>query len=98
MPLPRSAAAFLARQRERLRELRVRPVIVFPEGDDARVAAAAAQLAAENLLEPVLIVCRLPGARCIVPAQCTRLERYARILWERSRSRGVQETEAREQA
>ena len=40
-----------ARQAIRGRDL----VLVLPEGDDARIVAAAEQLAAENLARPVLI-------------------------------------------
>ena len=101
MALPASAAAFLERQRERLRAARLRPRIVFPEGDDPRVQAAAAQLAAEGWMEPILVG-RPPrsgsAATFVDPAESPRLERYARLLWERRRSHGMLETEAREQA
>lgn len=101
MPIPESAEAFLKRQRDRLRELGVRPRIVFPEGDDARVQAAATRLAAEGLVEPVLIGRPAPGggaANFVDPAQSPRLDHYARLLWERRRSHGMLEMEAREQA
>lgn len=102
MSLPQSAVRFLARQRERLRAAGSKPRIVFPEGDDSRVRAAASQLAAEGLLEPILLG-RAPaqavaGLRFIEPAGSPLLESYARILWERRRSRGLSEMEAREQA
>lgn len=100
MPLPQSAVNFLARQRERLKAACVRPRIVFAEGDDPRVAAAAAQLASEGLLDTILIGPggRQAGVRCIEPTSSPLLERYARIFWERMRSRGLSEMEARQQA
>jgi phosphate acetyltransferase len=101
MSLPESAAAFLERQRERLRDARVRPRIVFPEGDDRRVQAAAARLASEGLVAPILIGRPAAGggaANFVDPAQSPRLEHYARLLWERRRSHGMLEMEAREQA
>lgn len=102
MSLPRSAVSFLARQRERLKAAGAKPRIVFPEGDDPRVRAAASQLAAEGLLEPILLG-RAPaqagaGLRFIEPGGSPLLEKYARILWERRRARGLSEMEAREQA
>lgn len=102
MGLPESAVRFLARQCERLRAARTKAKIVFPEGDDPRVLAAAARLAGEDLVEPILLgrpPAQAPsGVRFIDPAASPLLERYARILWERRRARGIGETEAREQA
>lgn len=102
MPLPDSAACFMARQRERLRADRSKKKIVFPEGDDPRVQAAAAQLAGEDLLQPILVVAKPAqapaGVHCIVPAESPLLDKYARLLWERRRARGLSELEAREQA
>jgi phosphotransacetylase len=42
---------FLSRQVERLRLRPARSRIVFPEGDDPRVRAAAARLSEEKLIE-----------------------------------------------
>ena len=53
--MPESATRFLARQIERLRRIPQRKRIVFPEGDDPRVQAAAKRLDAEGLVEPILI-------------------------------------------
>ena len=52
MPIPAAATAFIANQVQRLRQLRSRKKIVFPEGDDSRVLRAAERLAAEGLAEP----------------------------------------------
>lgn len=102
MGIPESAANFLARQRRRLQALRAAPRLVFAEGDDERVLAAAAQLAGEGLLEPILIGSAPPrssaGARFLQPAASPLLERYARLLWERRRAQGLSELEAREEA
>ncbi|HXP84942.1 MAG TPA: phosphate acetyltransferase [Bryobacteraceae bacterium] len=97
MPEPESARRFLARQTERLRALPQRKRIVFPEGDDARVRAAAARLAEERLLDPVLISANPEapqGVRAVNPATCQDAARYAAIFWERRRSKGVTEVEA----
>ena len=53
--MPESATRFLTRQIERLRRIPQRKRIVFPEGDDPRVQAAAKRLEAEDLVEPILI-------------------------------------------
>src|SRR4051794_4831493 len=53
--LPQSATQFLARHQERLRRMPTRKRIVFPEGDDPRVQAAAARLIAERLVDPILL-------------------------------------------
>ncbi len=55
MHLSVPASDFLKRVEVRLQQLQPRKRIVFPEGDDPRVIQAAARLAANNLLEPVLI-------------------------------------------
>ena len=68
MGIPESAKAFIATQTERLRQLTPRPRIVFPEGDDPRVQAAAARLKREDLLQPILI-------KANDPATCPRLSR-----------------------
>ena len=85
MPVPASAAAFLAAQVERVRQLRKRQRIVFPEGSDPRVIDAAARLAREGLVEPILV------GRDVQPS-----DRYARLYYERRRSKGVTEVEALE--
>ncbi len=85
MANPELASQFLARHIERLRKLPKRR-IVFPEGDDSRVQQAAARLVEERLLEPVLI-----GAGATVPDA-----RYARLLHERRKAKGMTEIEAQQ--
>ena len=87
--LPESAAAFLAAQADRLRWLKPRRRIVFPEGDDARVQAAAERLEREALLTPVLLK---PGHT----VAGTEARRYGKIYFERRRAKGVTEAEAQE--
>lgn len=52
---PESAKRFLARQSERLRRIPKRKRIVFPEGNDPRVQAAAARLINDGIVEPILL-------------------------------------------
>jgi len=82
MAPPDSAAAFVDRQKERLRRLPKEKRIVFPEGADSRIREAAALLTAEGLAMPILI----DGATD---------DRYWRILYERRRAKGMTELEAR---
>lgn len=79
------ASRFLAGHIERLRKLPKRR-IVFPEGDDPRVQQAAARLIDERLIEPVLL-----GEGGVMPDA-----RYARLLHERRRAKGMTEIEARQ--
>lgn len=98
MQPPASAQEFLARQLSRLQQQPKRKRLVFPEGDDPRVAEAAQRLASEGLLHAVLI--GKPsrpigsGVEVVDPATHPRLREYARILHERRRSRGITESEA----
>jgi len=99
MPVPQAATEFIASQAERLRQLRVRPRIVFPEGDDPRVAAAARRLADEELLQPVLLGAGSGNGSApmqfLDPADGPRLRKYAGLYFERRRSKGVTQEEAR---
>jgi phosphate acetyltransferase len=70
--------------------------IVFPEGAEERTLAAARILAAERLVEPILIVdaesaeaLRADGFEVVVPAADLRRERLGGILWERRRAKGM---------
>ncbi len=74
----------LSRIRERARARRRR--IVFPEGADLRVAEAAVRLRAEGLAEPVLVVDALLEQH---------VERYASLLHERRRHKGMSLEQAR---
>lgn len=89
MPPPESATSFLAAHVERLRKLQPRRRIVFPEGDDPRVLAAVDRLRREELLTPILLT--KDGS---VPEPEAR--KYARLYFERRRSKGVTEIEAAE--
>jgi phosphate acetyltransferase len=76
------AAAFLVEQIERVRSIHPRRRIVFPEGDDARVQEAAARLQQEGLVTPILSIPR------------DRASEYARLYFERRRSKGISEQQA----
>jgi phosphate acetyltransferase len=91
MPVPESATAFLATQVERLRQVTPKRRIVFPEGGDPRVKAAADRLQREGLLTPILL--KAIGA---LPEQDAR--KYARLYFERRRAKGMTEMEAAEVA
>jgi phosphate acetyltransferase len=69
--------------------------IVFAEGDDPRVIAAARRLIVEGLAEPVLISKTIvPGVETIDPANSPRLPDYAAFYHRRRTSKGVTEAEA----
>jgi phosphate acetyltransferase len=70
--------------------------IVFPEGADERVLAAATRLAQEKVVQPVLIgPCRaIPGVQFVEPEKSDKLGRYAAIYYERRRHKGVTQKEA----
>jgi phosphate acetyltransferase len=95
MALPASAVGFLNQQVERVRALKTKKRIVFPEGNDPRVLAAADRLAREGLLHPILIAEPQPnlhdGVKFVPPDN-----RYSRHYYERRRSKGVTEIEAAE--
>ena len=61
MPILGSAAAFLASLQERMRHLEPRKRIVFPEGDDLHLTAAA-RLERKGLVEPILLGGEAGGA------------------------------------
>ncbi len=83
--MPESAVQFLRSQAERVGKLPRRKRIVFPEGNDPRVREAAARLEREGLVEPILIT---------DPAGEPRLQRYADLLHERRRAKGLTRIEA----
>src|ERR1700676_1199451 len=91
MALPESAGAFLGAQIERLRQVKPKRRIVFPEGEDARVQAAAERLQREGLITPILLN---PG-RAIPELEARK---YGRLYFERRRARGITEVEAAEVA
>jgi phosphate acetyltransferase len=83
--MPESATLFLARQVERLRRL-PRKRIVFPEGDDPRIRAAAERLERESLVDVILLKNDVPDAK------------YADLYYERRRAKGITQMEAAEVA
>ena len=102
MQVPESARRFFELQTERLRRQIKKKRIVFPEGEDPRVIAAANRLCTEELLIPVLMG-RPSGqvASCVVveqPENNPKLNDYARLLYEKRRARGITEMEARRMA
>ncbi len=88
--------AFLANVAERARALSKR--VVFPDGDDARVRATAQRLAADKIVQPVLISADdgVPGVEFVDPKTSTSRGSYAAIYHERRRAKGVTEHEARQ--
>lgn len=102
MQVPESARAYFEKQTARLQRQMRKKRIVFPEGEDPRVIAAASRLCTEELAIPILMG-RPQGqvASCVVveqPENNPKLGDYARILFERRRSRGITEMETRKMA
>jgi phosphate acetyltransferase len=94
MNIPESARAFVAGQVAKVRALPRKKRVVFPEGGDSRVLAAAARLAREGLIHPVLI--GDPGGVAGVSYVRTTDKDYSRLYFERRRAKGITEIEARE--
>jgi phosphate acetyltransferase len=96
MPVPESATAFLAGLIDRAR--RSRKKIVFPEGSDPRVQNAAARLAQQGILHPILIAPApksVPdGVAYIDPAGSPLASKYAALYYERRRAKGITQLEA----
>jgi phosphate acetyltransferase len=74
-----AARIFFEEQTARIRKFPSKPRIVFPEGGDPRVQAAAARL--DGLIEPILIT------------ECT--DRYCDFYYERRRAKGITLDQAR---
>jgi phosphate acetyltransferase len=91
--MPESARAFIDAQAAKVRSLPKKKRIVFPEGGDPRVIAAAARLAAEGLVTPILI--GDPGGITGVHYVRTSDKDYSRLYFERRRAKGITEIEAR---
>jgi len=85
--------------------------IVLPEGEDARVIAAAARVAAEGYAKVTLLGrtpaieaaamaqgANLKDVAIVDPATSLKLDRYAQIYFERRRARGTTQEEARDAA
>src|SRR5579863_3783843 len=98
MPVPESAAAFMATLIARARPLQKR--IVCPEGADTRVQQAAERLARGGIVQPVLIGPKttIPGVQFVDPAVSDKIHKYAGLLHERRRARGMTQIEAGQMA
>jgi phosphate acetyltransferase len=98
--VPESAKIFLAGLVERARKRK--KTIVFPEGSDPRVLEAAARLARDGAVQPVLLgpkPASLPaGVTFVDPAQSPAMDRYAGLYYEQRRSKGITRIEAAEAA
>src|SRR5438552_198817 len=96
MPSPESATAFLDGLIGRAR--RNKKKIVFPEGSDPRIIAAAARLARDRILQPILIAAppdsAPAGVTFIDPATCHASSKYAALYYERRRAKGITQVEA----
>ncbi len=81
--------------------------IVLPEGEDLRVIAAAGDIAREGFAKPIVLGrpkhiealaaeagASLSGVAIVDPESSSRLQHYARILFERRRARGLSHEEA----
>ena len=102
MALPDSAITYIEQQKQRLRSSGKRPVIVFPEGGDTRVQTAAAKLAQEGLVVPILVgkpaMGTPPQVRWVDPEDDGHRDRLATLYYERRRAKGVLRHEANEAA
>jgi phosphate acetyltransferase len=94
--IPESARLFMSGLIERARKLK--KTIVFPEGGDPRVLEAAARLAREGIVRPVLIgpqpVSPIEGVTFLDPAASPMAAKYAAIYYERRRAKGITQIEA----
>ena len=94
--IPESAKLFMSGLIDRARKLK--KTIVFPEGTDARVLEAAARLAREGVVKPVLIgpaPANAPeGVTFVDPANSPQAARYAALYYERRRAKGITQVEA----
>lgn len=100
MSLPESAQWLLDDLAKRVRALPAKKRIVFPEGSDPRVVEAAARLASEGLVTPILVGKRpatvAAGVQYADPETSPRLKEYSAIYYGRRRAKGVTEVEAAE--
>lgn len=100
MSLPESAVQFMRGAVERARKLQ--KTIVFPEGGDPRILEAAARLAREGVVRPVLVGPKPANAPAGVtfadPAAAPQFSKYAAYYYERRRAKGITQTEAAETA
>src|SRR5580704_9675826 len=82
--IPESAQIFMAGLIARARKLK--KTIVFPEGNDPRVLQAAARLAAEGVVKPVLVGTApsgpMEGVAFADPAKSAASDKYAALYYE----------------
>jgi phosphate acetyltransferase len=94
--IPESARLFMSGLIERARKLK--KTIAFPEGTDPRVLEAAARLAREGLVKPVLVGPRPAnapeGVSFLDPATSPLVSKYTALYHERRRSKGITHMEA----
>ena len=94
--IPESARLFMSGLIERARKLK--KTIAFPEGSDPRVLEAAARLAREGVVKPVLIGPKpanaAEGVSFVDPANSPAAARYAALYYERRRAKGITQVEA----
>ncbi len=87
-------------QMERVRRMRARKKIVFPEGSDSRVVEAAERLARDGVADPILVgkppAGVSPDLVYVCPETSTQTPKYAALFHERRRARGVTQMEASE--
>lgn len=100
MAIPESAKRFMSGLIDRARKLK--KTIAFPEGNDPRVLEAAARLARDGAVKPVLVVTApaapIEGVTFVDPAKSPALARYAALYYERRRAKGITQVEAAEVA
>jgi phosphate acetyltransferase len=98
--IPDSAKRFMSGLIERAR--RTKKTIAFPEGGDPRVLEAAARLARDGVVRPVLVGPKPEKAPAGVefadPAKSPSLGKYAALYYERRRAKGITQVEAAEVA
>jgi phosphate acetyltransferase len=94
MEMPEAALAFISGQAAKVRALPKKKRIVFPEGADSRVVAAASRLTGEGLVTPILV--GDPGGVSGVKYVQANSKDYSRLYFERRRARGITEIEAGE--
>lgn len=93
--IPEAATRFMSGLIERARKLR--KTIVFPEGNDPRVREAAARLARQGVVKPVLLGKPGSGMDGVVftdPETSPQRARYAALYYERRRAKGITQVEA----
>jgi len=82
------------------RARKLKKTIVFPEGNDPRVLQAAARLATEGVVKPVLLgtapASPMEGVTFMDPARAAEGNKYAALYYERRRAKGVTQVEAGE--